>query len=131
MDKKTVMGINRTILGLLFIVAGLNKLFNLTPEGVSEMLTKLGVFAPGFFTWVLIIFEIGAGLALLVDWNVEIAVIPLILIMLVVAVGSNFITPLVDGVVTTKVNWQGVAIHLVITSNLWLIGLLSPKNRSF
>ena len=64
---KNLMTINRVLLGLLMLVAGLGKLLLVGPSGVSGMMSGIALFswAPMFWAWVLIILEIGSGAAIL------------------------------------------------------------------
>ena len=67
MNFKNVLTVNRILLGLLILVAGLTKLFVFTPSGVVENVTgKIVLFswAPLFWAWVLILSEIIFGIAI-------------------------------------------------------------------
>ena len=53
----------RIALGMMFLAHGFTKLLVLTPEGTAEYFHTLGF--PGFFSYIVIIFEIGGGALLL------------------------------------------------------------------
>ena len=69
--KSIQMKIMVILLGLLMLVAGLNKLIIFKPEGVSGMLSGIFLFAwaPMFWAYVLILSEIIFGLLILFKWT--------------------------------------------------------------
>ena len=69
----------RLVLGILFIVPGLQKLMN--PGMIIGMLEGLGFPAAGFFGWVLLLSEIVFGVAILVGWKLRYTVWPLVAIL--------------------------------------------------
>jgi len=71
----------RAILGPLFILPGIMKLMN--PAMISGMLGSMGFPAPTLFAWILIISEIGFGLAVLAGFKIKYTVWPLVVILLV------------------------------------------------
>ncbi len=71
----------RIFLGLLFLVPGIFKITN--PAGIIGMLGGLGFPLATFFGWLVILSEIGFGLALLLGYKVKYTVWPLIVIMIV------------------------------------------------
>ncbi len=114
--------VNRLLLGLLMFIPGLLSLFVIGPSKVVGMLTGLGFIAPTFFAWVLIIFEIGCGIAILANWNLHYTTVPPIAIMLV----AGF---------TTTINWSNLGnsswpfflLHMVAASNYWMLSMHSRK----
>ncbi|MDP2628445.1 MAG: DoxX family protein [Nanoarchaeota archaeon] len=73
----------RVLIGLMFVIAGYNKLMN--PSGVEAMLSGMSFFAwaPGFWAWVLLLSELIFGLALVVGYKVKYSAWPLVVIMVV------------------------------------------------
>ena len=116
MNIKNIVTVNRVLLGLLVLVAGLMKLFVVEPSGVMGMLSKnvLFAWAPGFWAWVLILSEIVFGIAILASWKLKYTVWPPIVIMLVAAFTVYW------------GNWTTMLMHLVIASNYLM---LSYKSR--
>lgn len=104
--------INRILLGLVFLVPGLLKLFAMKPAAVTGMLSGMALFAwaPAFWAWVLILAEIVFGIAILAKWRLQYTVWPPIIIMLIAAFTASW------------GNWPTFLMHLVIASNLWLLG---------
>src|SRR3989344_4150139 len=83
MFNKNAGKINRILLGLLMLGAGLVKLFVFKSAGVTGMLSGFGFPAPTFFAWVLILSEIVFGIAILLKWRLQYTVWPPFVIMLV------------------------------------------------
>lgn len=108
--KKEAKIVLWVLLGLLMLVPGLMKLFVSGVGGVTGMLTGLGFPAAAFFAWVLIIGEIGSGIAILSKWNLKYVVyIPMVILL----------------VATFTVHWgswSNVLLHLVAVSGYWLLG---------
>ena len=115
MAKKTEMNnayiVNRVLLGLLMLVPGLLKLFVSKPSGVTGMLVGLGFPAAGFFAWILIIFEILSGVAILANYKMRYAVWPPMIILLVAALTAAW------------GSWPAFIMHLVAISNYWIWGM--------
>ena len=107
--------VNRVLLGLLFLIPGLMKLFYIGIAGVTSMISTIGFPIPAVFAWILILSEIIFGLAILVNWKLHYTVWPLIVIMLVGAFTVYW-------PVGSPMNWPIFIMHLVIASNLWVIG---------
>ena len=74
----------RIVLGLMFLVAGINKLTN--PQGIIGMLSGAGFFVPSFFGWLVIITEILGGAVLLFGWKLRYAIWPLAVVMAVATI---------------------------------------------
>src|SRR5690349_8336952 len=87
--------LNRVLLGLLVLIPGLLKLWNLFSAGssgwfVPGFLAQLGFPAPTFFAWILMLCEIVFGIAILTNWKLKYTVWPPIIIMLVAAFTTSF-----------------------------------------
>ena len=116
MNIKNIVTVNRILLGLLILVAGLTKLFVASLSKVIEMLSSnvLFAWAPGFWAWVLILSEIVFGIAILASWKLKYTVWPPIVIMLVAAFTVYW------------GNWSSFIMHIVVASNYLM---LSYKSR--
>ncbi len=73
----------RVVVGIVFFVHGLQKLFVMGFGGVAGMMEGLTVPAPGLFAVVLTLVELLGGLALILGLFTRVAVIPLAVDMLV------------------------------------------------
>jgi putative oxidoreductase len=73
----------RVVVGIVFFVHGLQKLFVMGFGGVAGMMEGLAVPAPGLFAVVLTLVELLGGLALILGLFTRVAVIPLAVDMLV------------------------------------------------
>lgn len=100
---------NRIILGLLFLVAGLMKLFVIKPSGVEGMLAGFGFPAAVFFAWVLILVELLGGIALLANRKTKHASYLLIIVMVVAAFTAYWS------------QWTQMLMHIAVAANLWVI----------
>lgn len=118
--KKTfsqLMGLNMILLGLLMLVPGIAKLIG----GAGNVAGFLGSnwllsWAPLFWAWVLIIAEIGSGLAILFRWKVDkIAYIPVIIL------GIAVITVQLNWSNLSGTTWTTLILHLVAIVNYLLI----------
>ncbi len=107
--------VNRILLGLLFLIPGIMKAFVLKPSSVAGFFGQLGIPAPLFFAWVVMLSEILFGLALLANYKLDLAVLPLIIIMIVAALTA--VAPW-----KSPENTPAFIMHLVIATNLWIIG---------
>lgn len=77
--------INLILLGLLMIIPGLSKLFIAGPNSVSAYLASLGFPLPQFFVWILILLEIGSGVAILARWKLDIVkYIPAVILLIAI-----------------------------------------------
>lgn len=112
MKNNKLLFLNRILLGLVFLIPGLLKLFLSKPSGVTGMLSGIALFAwaPAFWAWVLILAEIVFGIAILAKWKMNYTVWPPIVIMLVAAFTISW------------GNWPTFLMHLAIASNLWVWG---------
>jgi len=102
--------IQRILLGLLMLVAGLLKLFVSGPSGVEGMLSGNFLFswAPAFWVWILIIGEIGFGLAILANWKLKYtAWIPVIILSIAV------LTTTIKWSDIGSTGWSSVIFHLI------------------
>ena len=102
--------INRILLGLVMLVAGLMKLFVVKPAAVTGMLAGFGFPAAMIFAWLLIIAEIVIGVMILAKWQMKYAGT----IAAVILVGERF--------TAWWANWGNMLIHLALASNYLMIG---------
>ena len=99
--------INLIMLAALMIIPGLSKLF--ASKATTVFLDSLGFPAAGFFIWVLILAEIGSGLAILLKWKLDIVkYIP------VIVLGVAILTAHIG-------DFQAILIRLVLISNYLLL----------
>ena len=116
-----LMVINTILLGLLMLVPGLTKLFGSGVSGVATFLSGnwLLSWAPMFWAVVLIIAEIGSGLAILTRWKLDkIAYIPVIILSVAA------ITTVINWSAIGQTGWSNLIFHLVaITNYLLLAGM--------
>ena len=108
MEMKYLHHANRILLGLLFLVPGLMKLFVMGPSAVVGMLDGLGFPIAGFLAWVLIVVEIVCGAMIIFNYQLKYAVWGPSIILLVAA----FTTHLGD--------WIRIIMHLALITNLIL-----------
>lgn len=121
-DKKYIITVNLVLLGLVMLLPGLMKLFIIKPSAVSGLLASLGFPAPTIFAWILIIAEIGSGIAILTRWNLKhIVWIPMII--LVIAGLTTTITWASIG----GSQWPSFLMHIALASNYWLLGHIYSK----
>ena len=113
--------VNRILLALVLLVAGLTKLFIVKPSAVTEMLTGMSFPVPVILAWILILSEIVFGIAILVKWNLKQTVIPAIIIFVIAAFTFWTYGPGAQN----GPNWGQVLIHLALASNYWLLGARS------
>src|ERR671921_2669812 len=73
----------RVVVGIVFLVHGLQKLFLMGFGGVAGMMEGLGVPAPGLFAIILTLVELLGGLALILGLFTRVVAIPLAVDMLV------------------------------------------------
>jgi len=110
MEMKNLYLANRVLLGLIFLVAGLLKLFSMGTDAVAGMLSGIGFPAAIFFAWVLIVLEIVCGAAIIFNWQMKYAVWPPIIILLVAAFTVYW------------ANWGNMLMHLAVASSLLIWG---------
>ncbi len=112
--------VNRILLGLLMLGAGLFKLWGLIQGdfGVPGFLASLGFPAPTFFAWVLMLSEIVFGLAVLASWKLKYTVWPPIIILVVATLTTTD---------WSNPQWTNVLFHLVAASNFWVLGWQGKK----
>lgn len=87
----------RCVVALVFLMHGSQKVFDFGVHGVADMLGKLGFPAATFFAVLLMVIEIGGGLAILFGFFTRAAGFVLALEMMiaiyVARLGSGFFTP--------------------------------------
>lgn len=123
---KNNLTIQRILLGLLMLVAGLLKLFVSGPDGVSGMLSSLALFswAAGFWAWILIIGEIGSGIAILSSWKLKYtAYVPVIIL----AVAVLFMT--IKWTALGSTSWSSVIFHLIAINGYLMLANSTDKKK--
>lgn len=121
---KTLFTINRILLGLLMLVAGLLKIFVTGFDAVSGMLSKIILFswAPIFWAWVLIIGEVGSGLAVIANWKLKYtAMISVIILVIAIFIVSIKWTAL------GTTNWSGLILNLIVLNGYIILGMQGWK----
>ena len=113
---------NIIALGLLMLVPGLFKLLVSGPQGVSAMMSGIFLFswAPMIWAWILIVLEIGIGIAILSKWELKystkIAAFILLIATLTVAVKWSALG---------QTSWGTVLFHFIAIFNYLILGLSS------
>jgi len=105
--KLSFMSANTVLLALLMIVPGLLKLFSV--KATTGMLVNLGFPITGFFVWVLILAELGSGVAILAKWKLEVTKYIPVIILLVAIFTAHW------------GNMMDILIRLVLISNYLLL----------
>lgn len=117
--KKIIKNTNFIILGFIMLIGGLTKIFLMGVSGLSQMLQGIGFVIPTFFAWLLIIAEIGSGIAILAKWNLKYAtIIPAVIVL--VAIAFYWTAPFLQGKVPLQLTQT--LVHLGLASNYLLIG---------
>ena len=109
----------RAVLGLLFVIPGIAKLFN--PANIIGMLGKLGFPAAALFGWVLILLEIGFGAAMLAGWKLKYTVWPLVVILVVAT-----LTVTIPSFGTNPMAYINLLFHVVAIGSLVSLYLTGP-----
>jgi uncharacterized membrane protein YphA (DoxX/SURF4 family) len=111
--------VNRILIGLMFFMAGIWKIFFIGIDNVAGMLGGIVLFAwaPIFWVWIFVFSEIVFGAAVIANWKTRYTVWPLIAIILVAGlfIGANW-NP------ETYLDWAGLMFHLIVAVNLLIIG---------
>jgi len=109
--------VNRILLGLVMLVPGLLKLFVLGPSAVAGMLAGFGFPMATFFAWLLIVVEIGSGLAVLIGWKLEYtAIAPAVILV-------------IAGLLVYRTDYGNLLMHLVIASNFVAVACMHCKKK--
>ena len=119
-NSNWLMTVNIILLGLLMLIPGLLKLFSYKPDGVSAMLSGIFLFswAPLFWAWILILGEIGSGLAILGRWKLKyIAIIPVIILTIAV------LTSTIKWSAIGNTNWSNLIFHLIAIFNYLMLAM--------
>jgi uncharacterized membrane protein YphA (DoxX/SURF4 family) len=121
---RVLLIVNTILLGLLMLIPGLMKAFSFGATGVSSMLSGIFLFswAPLFWAWVLIIAEIGSGVAILARWKLKhVAYIPVIILgVAVLFTGINWSN-------LGQTNLTNLLFHLIAIANYLWLGMSSKK----
>jgi putative oxidoreductase len=87
----------RTVIGLVFLIHGGQKLFYFGVSGVTDMLSKMGFLFPQLFAVLLIAIEVGGAIAILVGLYTRAAgavlALEMVIAIFVARVGGGFFTP--------------------------------------
>ncbi len=109
--------VNQMLLGLVMLIPGLMKLFLLGPSAVAGMLGGLGFPTATFFAWLLIVLEIGSGVAVLVGWKLKYtAFVPAVILV-------------IAGLLVYTTDYGNLLMHLVIASNFVVLGCMHCKSK--
>ena len=112
-DAKKYAGYaNWVLLALVMLVAGLLKLFSIKASNVAGMLEGFGFPASGVLAWVLIVAEIGSGVALLARWQLKYVTWIPVVILVVATFTAHW------------GNWVNMLVHLALASNYLVFGLM-------
>lgn len=118
--------VHRIILGLLMLVPGIVKFVGAVSGNnfAAGMLSNIALFAwaPVFWAWVLIIFEIGTGAAIISNWKVKKAAIFPAIILLVA-----LLTVAIRWSDLGSTSWTNVLFHLLAIVDYGLLMSASKK----
>lgn len=109
----------RVVIGALFIVPGISKLFNL--EGITGFFISLGLPAAEAMVWLVLVCEIVFGLAVIAGWRVKYSVWPLVVIMVVALA-----TAVIPQALKSSMAWTSVLFHLLAIAVLVYISANGP-----
>tara|TARA_Y100000310_G_scaffold345863_1_gene471751 strand:+ start:22293 stop:22664 length:372 start_codon:yes stop_codon:yes gene_type:complete len=110
---------NLYALGILMLAGGLVKLFVMKSAGLAGMLGGLGFPAPQLMAWVLIVAEIGSGVAILAKYKLEQVVwVPIVIVL--TAIVMYWKSPLFAGKLPLQLTQT--LVHITLASNYWLLG---------
>src|SRR3989344_4371508 len=112
---KHLVLINRLLLGLVVLVAGLMKLFVIKPSNVAGMLAGFGFPIAMFFAWLLLVAEILSGAFILANWQLKYAASVAAIVLIVAAFTAWW------------ADWVNMLVHLTLASSYLLIGWKDHK----
>ncbi|MEK6951024.1 MAG: DoxX family protein [Nanoarchaeota archaeon] len=115
----------RVVLGLLFILPGLNKLAN--PGMIIGMLGQLGFPAAGLFGWILLLSEILFGAAVLVGWKLRYTVWPLVVVLAVATLLVGLPALAKDPMAMINISFHLLGIAALISLYLTGAGAMAVK----
>ena len=115
---------NWLMLGILMLAGGVVKLFMMGAAGVAGMLGAIGFPAPTFFAWILILAELGAGIAILARWKLE-KIVWLPIIIVLAAIPFYWKMPFFAGKIPLQLTQT--LVHITLASNFWLLGVKAKK----
>jgi uncharacterized membrane protein YphA (DoxX/SURF4 family) len=106
--------VNWVFLGLIMLVGGLVKLFVMGADGVAGMLSTIGFPAAGVLAWVLILAEIGSGIAIFAKWKLpQTAWVPVVIVL--GAIPFYWTMPFMAGKLPLQLTQT--LVHLALASN--------------
>ncbi|PIN89464.1 hypothetical protein COU60_03650 [Candidatus Pacearchaeota archaeon CG10_big_fil_rev_8_21_14_0_10_34_76] len=117
---KNIKLINRILLGLVMLVPGLFKLAGMTGIvnfDVPGFLASLGFPAASALAWLLLIVEIGSGIAILSNWRLKQVIWAPVVILLVAAFAAY------------RTDVAQIVIHLTLISNYLLLSSQEKPSR--
>ncbi len=116
---KTAGKLNWLLLGLLMFAGGVVKLFVMGAAGVAGMLTAVGFPLSSLLAWVLIVAEIGAGVAIFARWKLD-KVVWLPIVIVLAAIPFYWKMPFFAGKLPLQLTQT--LVHITLASNYWLLG---------
>lgn len=119
-NSNWIMAVNIILLGLLMLVPGLLKLLSSKPSGVSTMLSGIPLFswAPLFWAWILIIGEIGSGIALIARWKLKYTALIPVIILIIAALTSTIKWSSIG-----STNWGVLIFNLIAVTNYIMLSM--------
>jgi uncharacterized membrane protein YphA (DoxX/SURF4 family) len=117
--NKNLKNVNIALLGLLMLVPGLLKLFDTGVNNLASGLmanNPLFAWAPMFWAVVLVVAEIGSGVAVLTRWKLKYtAYVPVIIL----AVAT--LTTTINWSAIGQTQWSSVFFHLIAIANYLML----------
>ena len=87
----------RMVVGVVFLMHGVQKVFDFGLHGTTDLLDKLGIPLPAFFAVVIIVVELLGGMAIVLGlfarWAAALLAIEMTVAILVARLGGGFFTP--------------------------------------
>ncbi|PIN92748.1 hypothetical protein COU54_05810 [Candidatus Pacearchaeota archaeon CG10_big_fil_rev_8_21_14_0_10_31_24] len=109
--------VNRLLVGMILIIAGVVQYFFITPEGLANILTVMGFPIELYLSWAFMVLEVLLGIAVLINWQVRYTALLSTLLILSVAFTYYLYGPGAVG----GPNLVVIATSLIVASNYWLI----------
>ncbi len=116
--------IQRILVGLFFVVAGLTKFFIIGVGRVELLCTQLGLPFAFFLAWFVPAIEILSGVAVIANYRLRHAAWPALLVAVGMASTIYWYGP---GSLNGTPNWTMVLLYLVLASNLVVFALSAKR----
>jgi len=116
----------RVVLGVIFIAHGYQKLFVMGVETVAGFFARIGIPAPGLFAWVVTLWELLGGLAVLVGVLTRWAALGLAVIMVV----ATLTVKLEVGLIAPPGRGTGYELDLALLALALMLVLAGPGKLS-